>query len=154
MLVSRSQILRRVVRPLRLARPHQRSVPLNRPPAAAALQCLHTQPGGEEEGAENAEPGEALRITYVGMVINLATAAIKGGAGVLTNSAALVSDAGHSLGDLVSDVVTLWAVQAARSPPDEDHPYGTVRHAFLDLALQAKPRTPPQGSANATDDVR
>jgi cation diffusion facilitator family transporter len=35
-----------------------------------------------------------------------------------------VADAGHSLSDLVSDFVTLWAVRIGRLPPDEDHPYG------------------------------
>lgn len=40
------------------------------------------------------------------------------------NSAVLVADAGHSLSDLLSDFITLWAVQIARLPADEDHPYG------------------------------
>jgi Co/Zn/Cd efflux system component len=40
------------------------------------------------------------------------------------NSAVLVADAGHSLSDLFSDFITLWAVQIARLPADDDHPYG------------------------------
>lgn len=42
------------------------------------------------------------------------------------NSAVLVADAGHSLSDLFSDFITLWAVQVARLPADNDHPYGYV----------------------------
>ena len=34
---------------------------------------------------------------------------------------------GHSLSDLLSDGVTLWAVRLARLPPDDDHPYGHGR---------------------------
>lgn len=33
----------------------------------------------------------------------------------------LIADAGHSLSDLISDFITLWSVQIARLPPDEDH---------------------------------
>jgi divalent metal cation (Fe/Co/Zn/Cd) transporter len=40
------------------------------------------------------------------------------------HSAVLVADAGHSLSDLFSDFLTLWAVQIARLPADDDHPYG------------------------------
>lgn len=38
-----------------------------------------------------------------------------------------MSDAGHSLSDLLSDGVTLWAVRVSRLPPDDDHPYGHGR---------------------------
>jgi Co/Zn/Cd efflux system component len=67
---------------------------------------------------------EAMRITRIGMYVNLAMAACKGTVGAAINSSALIADAGHSLSDLLSDVVTLWSVQIARMPPDEDHPYG------------------------------
>ena len=60
--------------------------------------------------------------------------------GVMCHSSALIADAGHSLSDLFSDFVTLWAVQVARLPPDEDHPYGhgkfeSVGSLFLSLTL-------------------
>ena len=47
---------------------------------------------------------------------------------------------GHSLSDLLSDFITLWAVQIARLPPDEDHPYGhgkfeSVGSLFLSMTL-------------------
>lgn len=58
------------------------------------------------------------------------------------NSAVLVADAGHSLSDLLSDFITLWAVQVARLPADSDHPYGhgkfeSVGSLFLSLTLIA-----------------
>lgn len=48
-------------------------------------------------------------------------------AGYFGHSAAMIADAGHSLSDLMSDAVTLWAVRLSRLPPDDDHPYGHGR---------------------------
>lgn len=48
-------------------------------------------------------------------------------AGIIGHSSAMIADAGHSLSDLLSDAVTLWAVRLSRLPPDDDHPYGHGR---------------------------
>jgi len=66
----------------------------------------------------------ADRVTFLGIVINVLLSAGKFAVGVSCHSSALIADAGHSLSDLFSDFVTLWAVQVARLPPDDDHPYG------------------------------
>jgi cation diffusion facilitator family transporter len=66
----------------------------------------------------------ADRVTLLGLWINISLSVIKFVGGVLFNSAVLVADAGHSLSDLFSDFITLWAVQVARLPADDDHPYG------------------------------
>ena len=66
----------------------------------------------------------ADRVTLVGVVVNLVLSLGKGLVGINCHSSALVADAGHSLSDLFSDFITLWAVQIARLPPDDDHPYG------------------------------
>ena len=73
-------------------------------------------------------------------VINLVLSLGKFGVGVQCHSSALIADAGHSLSDLFSDFVTLWAVQVARIPPDQDHPYGhgkfeAIGSLFLSLTL-------------------
>lgn len=62
----------------------------------------------------------ADRVTLVGVVVNLLLSIGKAVVGVTCNSSALVADAGHSLSDLFSDFITLWAVQIARLPPDDD----------------------------------
>ncbi|KAF4318941.1 hypothetical protein BBO99_00006897 [Phytophthora kernoviae] len=67
---------------------------------------------------------EAMKITRVGMYVNVAMAATKGIVGVGIHSSALVADAAHSLSDLLADVVTLWSVRVARLPSDPKHPYG------------------------------
>lgn len=54
-------------------------------------------------------------------------AGFKYAAGVLSGSSVLIADAAHSLSDLLSDVVTLFVVDSARLPPDDDHPYGHGR---------------------------
>ncbi|KAL7479916.1 hypothetical protein ACHAW6_005633 [Cyclotella cf. meneghiniana] len=82
----------------------------------------------------------ADKVTFLGVIINLILSGGKVVAGVLCHSSALVADAGHSLSDLFSDFVTLWAVQVGRLPPDDDHPYGhgkfeSIGSLFLSLTL-------------------
>ena len=82
----------------------------------------------------------ADRVTLVGGVINLVLSVGKLIVGITCHSSALIADAGHSLSDLFSDFITLWAVQIARLPPDDDHPYGhgkfeAVGALFLALTL-------------------
>lgn len=74
--------------------------------------------------------------------MNIVLSIAKFAVGVTCHSSALIADAGHSLSDLFSDFVTLWAVQVARLPPDQDHPYGhgkfeAVGSLFLSLTLIA-----------------
>ena len=59
----------------------------------------------------------ADRITLLGVYINIFLSVIKFFGGIMFHSAVLVADAGHSLSDLFSDFITLWAVQIARLPP-------------------------------------
>lgn len=87
-----------------------------------------------------ANDNAADRVTLVGVVVNLLLSVGKAVVGVTCHSSALIADAGHSLSDLFSDFITLWAVQIARLPPDDDHPYGhgkfeAVGSLFLALTL-------------------
>ena len=66
----------------------------------------------------------ALRITWLGLSANLILAVSKGFIGFISNSSALIADAGHSFSDLLSDGITLWAVKMSNIPKDENHPYG------------------------------
>lgn len=82
----------------------------------------------------------ADRVTLLGGVMNLALSLGKFAVGVTCHSSALIADAGHSLSDLFSDFITLWAVQIGRLPPDDDHPYGhakfeAIGSLFLALTL-------------------
>lgn len=88
------------------------------------------------------DKADADRVTWIGVAVNLLLSVGKLGAGITAHSSALVADAGHSLSDLVSDFITLWSVNIARLPPDEDHPYGhykfeAIGSLFLSLTLLA-----------------
>ena len=60
----------------------------------------------------------------MGAFLDLALALMKGFAGVVGNSSALVADAFHSLSDLASDFVAIFALKVSSKPPDSDHPFG------------------------------
>ena len=76
------------------------------------------------------------------MVINLLLGALKGSAGLLFGSQALVADALHSLSDCATDVAVLVGVHFWSAPPDECHPHGHQRiealvTLFIGLVLGA-----------------
>ena len=66
----------------------------------------------------------ALMVTWLGLFANLILAIAKGFIGTIAHSSALIADAGHSVSDLLSDSITLWAVHMAGVPKDKNHPYG------------------------------
>ena len=65
-----------------------------------------------------------VRITRVGLYVNLGMAVFKGFGGYVFNSKALLADAIHSLTDLVSDIMTLATVSFSLKPPSERFPSG------------------------------
>jgi cation diffusion facilitator family transporter len=65
-----------------------------------------------------------LRSTLLGILANAILAAVKGIAGVLGNSYALIADAVESTSDIVSSLIVFGGLKIASIPPDEDHPYG------------------------------
>lgn len=80
------------------------------------------------------------RITFVGLGLNLVLSALKGAAGVLASSQALVADAVHSLSDCVTDIAVIVGSNFWSAPADEQHPYGHARiqtliSFFIGLAL-------------------
>ena len=85
---------------------------------------------------------QPLYVTWLGLLANLALALLKGVAGIFSNSAAMIADAGHSFSDLLSDLIALWALRMAQTPKDQNHPYGhgkfeTIGALFLALMLIA-----------------
>ena len=83
---------------------------------------------------------EIARVTLTGSVVNLLLVALKGVAGVVGHSAAMVSDAVHSLSDFLTDIVVLVFVRISARPQDESHDYGhgkfeTLATLFIGLAL-------------------
>ena len=55
---------------------------------------------------------------------NLSLAVAKAVAGVASGSAAMLSEAAHSVGDTVNEGFLLVAIRRSRRPPDREHPFG------------------------------
>ena len=78
------------------------------------------------------------RVTFAGILVNVAIAAAKAVAGVMCSSQALVADAVHSASDLVTDLVVVFSVRYWVAPADESHPYGHGKiEAFVTLVISA-----------------
>jgi len=70
---------------------------------------------------------QVLRAGWVGLVCNLTLAGLKGAAGVLGHSQAVLADAVHSLSDLATDIAVILGVHYWTRPADENHPHGHGR---------------------------
>ncbi len=66
----------------------------------------------------------AVQVSIVTIVFNVILAAIKFFAGWVGHSTALISDAVHSLSDVLSTFIVIIGVKLAKSTEDTDHPYG------------------------------
>ncbi len=69
----------------------------------------------------------ATRSTWVSVGVNLLLTALQLTVGVMARSQALVADGIHSLSDLISDFVVLFAGHHSRKDADQGHPYGHQR---------------------------
>jgi len=65
-----------------------------------------------------------VKITRVGLYVNLGMAITKGVGGYFLNSQALIADGFHALTDLVSDFMTLATISIALKPPTDKYPNG------------------------------
>ena len=65
-----------------------------------------------------------VRITRLGLYVNVGMAISKGLGGWAFNSQVLVADAIHALTDLVSDLMTLATISVALRPPTRAYPLG------------------------------
>ncbi len=70
---------------------------------------------------------KAVKTTYFSIIGNTALALIKGVAGVLGNSYALIADAIESTTDIFSSLFVLLGLRYANKPADKNHPYGHGR---------------------------
>jgi cation diffusion facilitator family transporter len=67
---------------------------------------------------------EGMKTTFIGILISFGLVIIKGTAGILGNSYALVADAIESLSDIFTSTIVLVGLKYASRPKDADHPYG------------------------------
>lgn len=70
-------------------------------------------------------------VTVVGALVNTLLAVAKVFFGLIGQSQSLVADGIHSLSDLLSDAMVLFAAYHAQEAPDERHPYGHGRYETM-----------------------
>jgi cation diffusion facilitator family transporter len=80
---------------------------------------------------------ESLRTVIVAGSANLAIGFAKGVAGVLSGSAAMLSEAGHSLADTVTELLLFTALRRGARRPDAMHPFGHGKESFFWALLAA-----------------
>ena len=88
----------------------------------------------------NVKKQVAKRSTLVSVVVNISLATVQIIVGFISHSSALIADGVHSLTDLISDFVVLFANHHSSKSADEDHNYGHQRFEnaaslFLGLSL-------------------
>jgi cation diffusion facilitator family transporter len=79
------------------------------------------------EGGEN----ESVGTVIIAGLANLAIAAAKLFAGLLSGSAAMLSESAHSLADTVTEVFLYVALRRGGKPADEEHPFGYGKESFV-----------------------
>ncbi len=87
-------------------------------------------PTDDHEGIEYSlaeRAAAASRSTWVSVGTNIVLTIFQISAGILSKSQGLIADGIHSLSDLISDFVVLFASYHSKKDADEDHPYGHQR---------------------------
>jgi len=74
------------------------------------------------------------RVLWRVLVLNIAVALAKIAFGYGSGAISILSDGFHSLTDAASNVVGLIGINAARRPPDADHPYGHRKYETVAAA--------------------
>lgn len=69
----------------------------------------------------------ALRASWVTILVNVLLSVLKLLAGILSHSAAMLSDGIHSLSDVFSTLIVIVGVRIANKQADKEHPYGHER---------------------------
>ena len=89
---------------------------------------------------ENQREKEIYKVTIVGALANVILLIFKFVAGIISNSAAMIADAVHSLSDFITDVVVIVFVKISSKPQDKSHDYGhgkfeTLATLIIGIAL-------------------
>ena len=69
----------------------------------------------------------AMRVGIVTIILNTVLSAVKLFAGISGNSEAMISDAVHSISDVLSTIVVMIGISISRRQSDKGHPYGHER---------------------------
>jgi cation diffusion facilitator family transporter len=90
------------------------------------------------EPEEEEKPGGESTITVVlALLVNLAIAIMKLVAGLISGSAAMLSEAAHSVADTFTEVFLLTALRRSERPADRAHPFGYGKERYFWSLLAA-----------------
>ncbi|MFD0201202.1 MULTISPECIES: cation diffusion facilitator family transporter [Saccharothrix] len=88
--------------------------------------------------AEHSKDGGESTITVLlALAVNLAIAVMKAIAGVITGSAAMMAEAGHSVADTFTEGLLLTALRRSTRPADRRHPFGYGKDRYFWSLLAA-----------------
>ncbi len=101
-----------------------------RSPLARKTEMSHSHhPIDTRKEPESVERQQAARTsTLVSVVVNIVLSTVQIIVGAWAHSSALIADGIHSLSDLFSDFVVLFAGKHSGKGPDQDHQYGHQRY--------------------------
>jgi cation diffusion facilitator family transporter len=89
------------------------------------------------KSSEDSGLHQMTQVTLVGAAFDLVLGAAKISLGLIDNSQALVADGIHSISDLVTDAIVIFAIRESRKVADEEHPYGHARIETIATAILA-----------------
>ena len=89
------------------------------------------------ESESESEHGESLLTVLLALGANVAVAVAKAVAGVLTGSAALLSESAHSVADCGTELFLLTALRRSAKPADASHPFGYGKERYFWSLLAA-----------------
>ncbi|MEA3160701.1 MAG: cobalt-zinc-cadmium efflux system protein [Gammaproteobacteria bacterium] len=93
---------------------------------------------GHGSGHGHAMPIEGVNLRMgIAVALNLVFVVIEGGFGFLSNSVALIADAGHNLSDVLGLVCAWGALLLGRRPPGAKFTYGLGRSSVLAALVNA-----------------
>jgi cation diffusion facilitator family transporter len=92
-------------------------------------------PGTPAPGTPGGGAGKSAAAA-VSVASNSALILLKVAAGTLTGSVAILTEALHSLIDLIASIVAFFSVRKADEPADADHPYGHEKIEHLAAAIE------------------
>jgi cation diffusion facilitator family transporter len=92
--------------------------------AAEPLEAPDSVAGAQQEN-------ESVGTVILAGLANLVIAAAKLVAGMLSGSAAMLSESAHSLADTVTEVFLYVALRRGGKPADEEHPFGYGKESFV-----------------------
>jgi cobalt-zinc-cadmium efflux system protein len=97
----------------------------------------HHGPGETHGHSHDPAPADFSRAFAIGIALNLTFVVVEAACGLYGHSVALLSDAGHNLGDVLGLAVAWGAIVLARRPPTPRYTYGLGGTSILAALFNA-----------------